>query len=91
MTASDIEQILPGLGNIVSVLLSESHAAVGKTLSSLDVHGLTGALIVGIVRSGNQMVVPGGAEVLKAGDVIALLGSQEASESAKKLLTAEKS
>ena len=88
--ASEIEQILPGLGSIVSVHLTESHAAVGKTLSSLDVHCLTGALIVGIIRSGNQMVVPGGAEVLKSGDVIALLGSEEASESAKKLLTAVK-
>jgi CPA2 family monovalent cation:H+ antiporter-2 len=89
-TASQIEQILPGLGNIVSVHLTESHAAIGKTLSSLDVHGLTGALIVGIIRSGNQMVVPGGAEVLQSGDVIALLGSEEASESAKRLLTVRK-
>ncbi|MCI0603980.1 hypothetical protein L0156_13330 [bacterium] len=45
---------------------------------------------MGIIRSGNQMVVPGGAEVLKSGDVIALLGSEEASESAKKLLTTVK-
>jgi CPA2 family monovalent cation:H+ antiporter-2 len=75
-TAAEIEQILPGLGNILCVHLKESHVAVGKTLSSLDVHGLTGALIVGIIRSGNQMVVPGGAEVLESGDVIALLGSE---------------
>ena len=88
-TADEIEKVLPGLGNISSVELSGYHSAVGKTLADLDIHGLTGALIVGIVRSGNHMVVPGGNEVLRSGDVLAVLGSEEAVDSAKKLLVAQ--
>ena len=85
-TADEMEKVLPGLGNISSVELHASNHAVGKSLGDLDIHGLTGALVVGIVRSGRPMVVPGGKEVLRAGDVLALLGSEEAVESAKKLL-----
>ena len=88
-TADEIEKVLPGLGNISSVELADYHPSVGKTLADLDIHGLTGALVVGIVRSGNHMVVPGRNEVLRSGDVLALLGSEEAVDSARKLLVSQ--
>lgn len=88
--ADDVEQILPGLGDISTFQLTDRHPAVGKTLADLDVHGLTGALVVAIVRNTNHVVVPGGNEVLQDGDVLALLGSEEAVESAKTLLSTPK-
>ena len=85
--ADNIEQLLPGLGEIFPVKLTDQNPAVGKTLATLDVHGLTGALVVAIVRNSNHVVVPGGNEVLQSGDILALLGSEEAVESARKLLS----
>lgn len=89
--ADEIEQVLPGLGNISSIELNASHSAVGKTLAELDIHGLTGALVVGILRTGNPMVSPGGNETLRAGDVLALLGSEESVDSARRLLASNES
>ena len=85
--ADEVERVLPGLGEITSFQLTENHPAVGKTLAELDIHALTGALVVGIVRNSNHVLVPGGNEQLQSGDVLALLGSQDAVDSARSLLS----
>jgi CPA2 family monovalent cation:H+ antiporter-2 len=85
-TVEEMEQLLPGLSNIESIELQEGQSSIGKTLAQLDIHGLTGALVVGILRSGKSVVVPGGNEVLCTGDVLAILGSDEAVEAAKRIL-----
>jgi CPA2 family monovalent cation:H+ antiporter-2 len=85
-TVEEMEQLLPGLSNIESIELQEGQSSIGKTLAQLDIHGLTGALVVGILRSGKSVVVPGGNEVLCSGDVLAILGSDDAVEAAKRIL-----
>lgn len=84
----DVEQLLPGLGEISSIAIGESTAAVGKTLADLDIHGQTGALVVAIRRDPEGVIVPGGKVQLRLGDVLALVGTEEAIESAKLILSA---
>jgi len=78
--------LLPGLGEPVSVQLAASHAAVGKRLTDLELRGLTGATIIAISRGAEVVLVPDGHQELRAGDVLALTGTSEAIEAAKHLL-----
>jgi CPA2 family monovalent cation:H+ antiporter-2 len=73
-----IEALMPGLGELVPVRLDENSAAVGKTLAQLHLRGLTGASVLAIVRGKQGLIVPTAGEVLQAGDVIALAGTQDA-------------
>jgi CPA2 family monovalent cation:H+ antiporter-2 len=81
-----LEELLPGLGTLHQVELNSSHASVGKSLAELNLHSLTGATVIAIIRQTVGVVVPGGAEVLHADDVLALIGTQDAVQSAKELL-----
>jgi monovalent cation:H+ antiporter-2, CPA2 family len=83
----EMEQILPGLGDIASLTVAESSPVVGKTLADLDIHGQTGALVVAIRRNSNEVVVPGGKEQLRSGDVVALVGTEESIESVKRIFS----
>jgi CPA2 family monovalent cation:H+ antiporter-2 len=83
----DVEQMLPGLGDISSVAVKESSPVIGKTLADLDIHGQTGALVVAIRRDAEGVIVPGGKVELRSGDVLALVGTEEAIESAKRIFT----
>jgi len=60
--------------------------AVGKTLAELNLRGVTGATVLAVTREGGGVVVPTAQERLRAGDVLALAGSHEAIDAAKKLL-----
>lgn len=89
-TATQLEELLPGFGTLHPVELDKSHLAVGKSLSELNLHGLTGASVIAIIRSPEGIVAPSGSEKLLEGDVLALIGTPEAVESAKELLTIHK-
>jgi CPA2 family monovalent cation:H+ antiporter-2 len=80
-------QLLPGLGEPHPLEIRPGFPAVGRSLSDLDLRGLTGATIVAIARSGDVILVPDGHEVLLAGDVVALAGTKPAIEAAARLLT----
>jgi CPA2 family monovalent cation:H+ antiporter-2 len=80
-------RILPGLGEPEFVELRDDSPAIGRTLASLDLRGLTGATVLAIARDDAQIAVPAGSERLRVGDVLALAGSREAVESARTLLT----
>jgi CPA2 family monovalent cation:H+ antiporter-2 len=63
---------------------------VDRTLAELNIRGKTGATILAITRrgeSGAKVLVPSGKEVLRAGDVLALAGSQDSVSAAVELLT----
>jgi len=59
---------------------------VGRSLSELDLRDATDATVLVIVRPGESIILPVGKEVLKAGDVLALAGAEEAVHKAKALL-----
>ena len=58
--------------------------AVGRTLAELNLRGLTGATVLAIQRGDAGLLVPTAREVLAAGDVLALAGTQEAVEAARR-------
>jgi CPA2 family monovalent cation:H+ antiporter-2 len=81
-----VGQLLPGLGEPEAVRLSADSAAVGRTLSALDLRGLTGATVLAITRGDRAIVLPSASEVLAADDLLALAGTREAVTAAKALL-----
>jgi CPA2 family monovalent cation:H+ antiporter-2 len=81
-----VEALLPGMGGPVALALSPTSPAVGRSLAQLNVRGLTGATVLEIHRSDEDVLVPGADVVLRAGDVLALAGSREAIEAACRLL-----
>lgn len=82
----DIGTVLPGLGEPVMLRLEAGDPGVGKTLARLDVRGLTGAAVLALDRSGEQVLLPTGQERLQSGDVLALAGAPEAVDAATTLL-----
>jgi CPA2 family monovalent cation:H+ antiporter-2 len=85
---AEMRALLPGLGEPVAMRLSERSAGVGRTLSSMNLRGLTGATVLAISRADGAVMVPGAHERLRAGDVLALAGSKEAVDAARALLEA---
>ncbi|HWA15216.1 MAG TPA: TrkA C-terminal domain-containing protein, partial [Gemmatimonadales bacterium] len=83
---TSIYEMIPGLGEPVSLQVNPGDYAAGKSLSALDLRDSTDASILVIVRNGEPIVLPVGKEVLQVGDVLALAGTQDAVERAMKLL-----
>ncbi len=82
----NLESLLPGLGDLSSIAVENKSAAVGKTLSEINLRGLTGTTAIAITRSEGGVVVPTGAERLQEGDILTLAGTSEAIAAAQKLL-----
>ena len=83
---SPVRQLLPGLGEPEALTIDASSRAVGRSLSELDLRGLTGATVLAITRGERAIVFPTAQERLLAGDVVALAGSGEAVAAARALL-----
>ncbi len=81
-----VHRILPGLGEPIPVRLDERSPAVGKSLADLNLRGITGATILAITRGEIGLLVPTAKEVLQAGDVLALAGTHDAIDAARRLL-----
>jgi CPA2 family monovalent cation:H+ antiporter-2 len=82
-----ITHLLPGLGEPIPVKLAKESASVGKTLAQLNLRGLTGASVLALARGQEGVIVPMASEVLRAGDVLALVGTRDAVAAALDLLT----
>jgi CPA2 family monovalent cation:H+ antiporter-2 len=81
-----VGKILPGLGDPVSLRIEPGSALEGQTLAGVNLRGLTGATVLAIVRRDQQVLMPSGHETLHVGDVLAVVGSHEAVESARALI-----
>ena len=66
--------------------MSAESASVERTLAELNLRGLTGATVLAILRHDEQVLVPSGRERLRAGDVLAVAGSEEAIAAVRELL-----
>jgi CPA2 family monovalent cation:H+ antiporter-2 len=82
-----VRTLLPGLGDLTPVTLDGDSPAVGKTLAELNLRGLTGATVIAITRGDEGVVWPTGHEKLRAGDVLALTGTEESIDAARRHLT----
>jgi CPA2 family monovalent cation:H+ antiporter-2 len=80
-----VGRILPGLGDPVSLRIEPGSALEGQTLAGANLRGVTGATVLAIVRGDEQVLMPSGQETLREGDVLAVVGSHEAVESARSL------
>jgi CPA2 family monovalent cation:H+ antiporter-2 len=85
-TLSGIYDLIPGLGQPVSMEVGADDYAVGRSLSELDLRDATDATVLVIIRPGESVILPVGKEVLREGDVLALAGAEEAVDKAKALL-----
>ena len=84
---AQLDRLLPGLGNVVPFQLDAASPVVGRTLADLDLRGLTGATVLAIQRGEAGLSVPSASEVLRGGDVLAVAGSEEAVEAARRVLS----
>lgn len=78
---------LQGLGEPIAIGVSEGSPAAERTLSELNLRGLTGATVLAITRGESALLVPTADERLHAGDVLAVAGTREAVASARALVT----
>jgi CPA2 family monovalent cation:H+ antiporter-2 len=88
-TMEQASAALPGLGDPTPVIIDVNSAAVGRSLSEVNLRGLTGATVLAIFRTAGQgprTLVPTGSERLRAGDVLTLAGSHEAIAAAREVL-----
>jgi CPA2 family monovalent cation:H+ antiporter-2 len=81
-----VHQSLPGLGVLVAVRLDSGNPVIGKTLAELHLRGLTGATVLAITRDAGGVIIPSATELLRDGDVLALAGTREAIDAARRLL-----
>ena len=81
-----IREVVPGLGNVVPLRLGLGSHCAGKTLAELHVGSLTGTAILVILRDDGEALIPTGKDILRVGDLLALAGSPEAVEAARRLL-----
>jgi CPA2 family monovalent cation:H+ antiporter-2 len=89
MTMDHVAALLPGLGDPEPVRLAPNDPSVGRTLRELDLRSATGATVLAILRRGSDgadSVSPRGSERLREGDILALVGTEEAIHAAKALL-----
>jgi len=84
-------RMLPGLGAPRAIRLKEGARAVGRTLKSLNLRGVTGATVLAINRDsgpkGAQNLLPTGDEPLRVNDTLVVAGSAEATAAAVELLS----
>jgi monovalent cation:H+ antiporter-2, CPA2 family len=80
-------ELFPGIGAPVRVQVAAGSAAVGRSLADLELRGATGATVLAIVRDGTGTAAPDAHDPLRAGDVLAIAGTDEAVASAAALLS----
>jgi CPA2 family monovalent cation:H+ antiporter-2 len=79
-------QLFPGLGAPVRFELPAGSSAVGHSLAQLELRAATGATVLAIVRGAAGIVVPDAHDPLRAGDLLAIAGTDEAIAAAIALL-----
>jgi CPA2 family monovalent cation:H+ antiporter-2 len=80
-----VETMLPGFSGLTSVTVGGSWA--GRSLAELDLRARTGATVLAIARGEGGFATPEPTEPLRAGDVLALFGSEDAIAAARSALT----
>ena len=87
-TLDVVEAMLPGFAGLEPVRLAPESPAVGRSLADLNLRAMTGASVLAITRAGDGggTAMPSPTDPLRAGDTLALAGSDEAVAAARELL-----
>jgi monovalent cation:H+ antiporter-2, CPA2 family len=83
-----MHRVLPGLGDPVPFVVTADGPAAGRTLRELQLRSITGAAVLAITRGDNSVLLPIGSERLLPGDIVALAGTTDAIDAARRLLGA---
>ena len=83
----EVEVVLPGIGAPTAFRVPARSPVIGSTLAGLNLRGRTGATVLAITRAEGGVIVPGPTEVMRAGDTLALAGTQAAIALAVELLS----
>ncbi len=92
-TMEHVAIMLPGLGEPVPVRIVANSPAADRSLAEINLRGMTGATVLAVTRSapdGSEVFVPSGRTVLRAGDVVALAGTNEAVTAARAMLAVDR-
>lgn len=81
-----VHSMLPGLGEPVAMRVERGCAAADRTLAELDLRGLTGATVLAVLRGDEKVVSPRGDMQLRAGDIIAVAGTQSAVDGVREVV-----
>lgn len=81
-----LQALLPGMGSFASLRIDDGSPVVGRSLDEIGLHGATGCAVIAISRHGGGVISPRGRERLAVGDVLALAGTSEGLETARRLL-----
>ncbi len=76
--------------DLETVTIAEDSPAAGKLIHELELRTRTGASIVGIERSGGNIINPSADEELQAGDQVLLVGTRDQLESAKAVFSKQR-
>ncbi len=79
-------ELFPGMGTLVRFVLPPESSAVGRSLAALELRAATGATVLAIVRDGTGIAIPDAHDPLRAGDVLAISGAEDAIAAAIELL-----
>jgi CPA2 family monovalent cation:H+ antiporter-2 len=81
-----VDRLLPGLGAVVRYEVRATSPVAGRTLADLNLRGVTGATVLALQRGQTGLSIPDAHETLRAGDVLALAGTDEALAAARAML-----
>nr|MBA2542385.1 TrkA C-terminal domain-containing protein [Deltaproteobacteria bacterium] len=81
-----VNTILPGFEGVTPLAIPDTSPIVGKTLAQIDLRARTGATVLAIRRGDSGVASPSPTDPLRAGDVLALAGSEAAIAAARDLL-----
>jgi monovalent cation:H+ antiporter-2, CPA2 family len=81
-----VQTILPGFAGVTPFPLPSTSPAVGRSLAELDLRARTGATVLAIGRGEHGVATPSPTEPLRAGDILALAGSEAAIQAAQAML-----
>jgi monovalent cation:H+ antiporter-2, CPA2 family len=82
-----VREVLPGMGDPIPLRIMAGSVVAGRSLADVDLRSITGATVLAILRDhGEQVLMPSGTQVLRDGDLLAVIGSHDAVESARALV-----
>ena len=74
----EVASLLPNAGVAVHVPVPQGHAAVGQSLAALGLSSRNALVVLAIGRGERTLILPGGNELLRAGDEVSIAGSPAA-------------
>ncbi|MDQ3995614.1 MAG: cation:proton antiporter, partial [Gemmatimonadota bacterium] len=82
-----VREVLPGMGDPVPLRVAAGSPVAGRSLADVNLRSITGATVLAILRDrGEQVLMPSGPQVLRVGDLLAVIGTHDAVESARALV-----